>query len=1027
MSFHPPPPRLVAEHPHPRAMPQQEKVLYEFEDFVLDPARRLLTRKGEAVPLPPKALATLLVLVERNGQVVDKEELFQTVWPDAFITEATLTQNVFRLRKALGEEAGEHRFIVTVPGRGYSFVAELRRRERSAPPPAEAPLPDVPPPPPEAPPVSEEEDVPELVPAAVAEPAGPAAEGPAPGGTPARRRLVPGGPVLTLAGLAAALLFVLGPWRQTGLLEPPGLQETAQVPRRSVAVLGFRNLSGRTDTAWLSTALSEMFTVELGVGEKLHTITGESVTRTKQDLGLKDPENLSADTLGRLRSLLGCDVVLLGSYLALGTAGDNRIRVDLRLQDTASGETLYVVTATRDEGELFEMVSALGRDLRQALGAAPASRTEAASTRAAFPASQEAVKRYAEGLEHLRSLNTLAARDKLQQAIEAEPEYPLAHAALAIAWSTLGHDTSAVEEATRALELSAGLSREDRLLVEALHAATRKEWATAVDIYDSLWRFFPDDLEHGLRLARAQISAGRAQRALATVASLRRLPVPLADDPRIDLAEAEAAAALSDYERQQRVAVQAADKGRTLGARLLTAQALQLQGYALRSLGRQEEALARIEEAESIFSAAGDKVGVAGAIHNIANLLRDRGDFAGARKQYDRALELHREAGNQRGIVLALTNLGGIELQEGDYVRAQQLLQQVVKISRQVHDRLGEGRGLTNLGSALRDQGKLREARLALTQALQRFHAIGNIVGEAGARTSLAATWLDLGRLPDAHREAAQAVRLSRQIEHPRSLGSSLNQLSLILIEEGRLDEAQAAFQEMEDLAEKAGGHKLLLADARAGLARVERLQGKLPDARRNASAALDLWLETDEQLQAAAGWLALAQLSLDEGKTRDAESDARNALERFRSLRRLPDGEARAHETLAEVFLARGNYEAADREIRRARELTAASQNRRARLAVAITSGRTAAARGRLAEARQTLALARDESREMGLRFSALDAELALAELDLHQGNSTTGRQALQSLQDEAARRGFLLVVGRTQVLLAPTSPPRS
>src|SRR4028118_2190097 len=110
------------------SMPRQDRELYEFEGFVVDPYRRLLTRDGEPVPLPPKALATLVALLERHGQVVEKEELIQTVWPATFITEATLTQNVFRLRKALGEEAGEHRFIVTIPGRGYSFVAAVRRR-----------------------------------------------------------------------------------------------------------------------------------------------------------------------------------------------------------------------------------------------------------------------------------------------------------------------------------------------------------------------------------------------------------------------------------------------------------------------------------------------------------------------------------------------------------------------------------------------------------------------------------------------------------------------------------------------------------------------------------------------------------------------------------------------------------------------------------------------------------------------------------------------------------------------------------
>ena len=961
-------------------MSQQEQVLYEFEGFVLDPVRRLLTREGgEAVPLPPKAVATLLVLVERHGRVVEKEELFQSVWPDTFITEATLTQNVFRLRKALGEEAGEHRFIVTVPGRGYSFVADLRRREPSPPPPAEEPPPAAPPPPPEVSPVSVEEDIPEPGPAVPAQAAA-ALDEPAPSRTTARRWLVLGGSALALTGLLTSLLVVLPRFRPAGSPQSPGSQEVARAPRRSVAVLGFRNLSGRTDTAWLSTALAEMFTVELGVGERLHTITGDSVTRTKQDLGITDPENLSADTLTRLRNLLGCDVVLLGNYLALDTGGEKRVRVDLRLQDTQSGETLTVLTATRDEGELFDLVSALGHGLRKELGAGPASQTEVASTRAAFPEGREATQLYARGLDHLRALDTFAALRLLQQATQAEPEYPMAHAALASAWSALGWDENAEREATKALELSSALGREDRLLIEALHASTRKDWPKAVEIYESLWRFFPDDLEHGLRLARTQSSAGRAQQALATIDSLRQLPMPFSGDPRIDLAQAEAAAALSDYELQRKAAAQAAEKGRKLGARLLTAQALHRQGIALRSLGRQQEALASIQEAGALFEAAGDRVGVASALHDTANLLRDGGDFEGARTKYEQALQVHREAGNQRGIVLALTNLGGIELQEGSYGRASELLRQAVEISRKVHDRLGEGRGLTHLGSVLREQGNLNEARQAFEQALEQFRAIGNVLGEAGARTNLATTYLDLGRLPDARRQAAQAVNLSRKMDHPRSLGSSLSQMGPILIEDGQLDEAQAAFREMETLAEKTD-HKLLLADAKAGLAQVERLQGKLPDARRNARAALDLWLETEERQQAAGGWLVLAQLSLDEGKAKEAEPEAREALERFRFLH-LADGEARARETLAAVFLARGNTAFADREIRQARELAARSQNQRVRLAVEITSGRTAGALGRTAEARRTLTLARDESTRLGLRLSAINAARALAEL---------------------------------------------
>ncbi|HEY2738920.1 MAG TPA: transcriptional regulator, partial [Thermoanaerobaculia bacterium] len=114
-------------------MSRQEKGFYEFGPFRLDPVKRALHCGDDPVALTPKAFSTLLALVERQGEVVEKDTLIELVWPDTFITEATLTQNVFRLRKALGEGAGDHRFIVTVPGRGYSFVAEVRRIDPPAP------------------------------------------------------------------------------------------------------------------------------------------------------------------------------------------------------------------------------------------------------------------------------------------------------------------------------------------------------------------------------------------------------------------------------------------------------------------------------------------------------------------------------------------------------------------------------------------------------------------------------------------------------------------------------------------------------------------------------------------------------------------------------------------------------------------------------------------------------------------------------------------------------------------------------
>jgi tetratricopeptide (TPR) repeat protein len=237
-----------------------------------------------------------------------------------------------------------------------------------------------------------------------------------------------------------------------------------------------------------------------------------------------------------------------------------------------------------------------------------------------------------------------------------------------------------------------------------------------------------------------------------------------------------------------------------------------------------------------------------------------------------------------------------------------------------------------------------------------------------------------------------------------------------VLIEEGRLDEAQAAFREMEELGGRTG-HKQLLADAKSGMAQVQRLQGKPAEARQNAAAALDLWVATVERQQAAAGRLALARLAIDQGRFEEADREARQAVEAFRLLH-LADGEALAREALAQIFLARGQEETAQQEIGRAQELVASSQNRRVRLTVEIAAGRTAGAQGRLVEARKTLMTTRSEAQTLGLRLSELDAAFGLAELDLRQG-SPSGPRALQLLSQEATRQGVLLVANRAETLL--------
>src|SRR5262245_26112481 len=114
---------------HGAAMSLQTKHIYEFGPFRLDEAEHLLLRDGEAVPLQPKAFNLLLALVERHGHLLEKDELLKKVWPDTFVEEANLASNISQLRKALGDGENWHRYIETVPKRGYRFVASVKKVE----------------------------------------------------------------------------------------------------------------------------------------------------------------------------------------------------------------------------------------------------------------------------------------------------------------------------------------------------------------------------------------------------------------------------------------------------------------------------------------------------------------------------------------------------------------------------------------------------------------------------------------------------------------------------------------------------------------------------------------------------------------------------------------------------------------------------------------------------------------------------------------------------------------------------------
>jgi serine/threonine protein kinase/tetratricopeptide (TPR) repeat protein len=743
--------------------------------------------------------------------------------------------------------------------------------------------------------------------------------------------------------------------------------------RRSVAVLGLKNVSGRADKAWLSTALAEMLTTELGAGEELRTVAGENVAQMKTNLALPEADSYGRETLARIRESLNTDEVVVGSFVPLGK---DQIRLDLRLQDAVAGETLASVSAKGREDQIDDLVSRAGTDLRQKLGAGAISATDAAAVKASLPSNPEAARLYSEGLAKLHSRDTLAARDLLQKSLELEPRFALAHSALATAWTALGYDGKATVEAKTAFDLSGGLGREDKLAIQARYLEANHDWEGAIGIYRTLAQFFPDNLEYGLQLALAQNSAAKSKDALGTLQQLRRLPAPASQDPRLDLAESSAYFGLSKYKDAGEAASRAAAKAQASGQRLVLAQALNQEAAAFRYQDQTDKSNAAFQNAQRTYTEAGDRLGAAGATMGLANNLYQHGDINGSRQLNEQALAVFREVGSQRNTATCLLDIAIGLYDQGDLAGAQKLYEEALSIQREVGDKDSQANTLNSIANVLADKGDQAGAKAKYEEALAAFRETGSQFEIAMTMSNIGELYLDEGDLPEAKKMFEQALEIKRSLHNRHSEAYTLSALGDLLLYEG-----------------------------------------DIPAARKAHEDALAIRTQLGEKGTAAQDSLALARLKLEDGHPDVALNDARKAVADFHTQNQA-DYEAAAHTLTARCLLQSGKLAEAKAEIQQAQKMVK-TDDHIAHLPVAIAGARIAAASGDFATARKILDEALSEATKANLLFFQYDARLALGELEIKSGKAAAGRARLTTLKKDAEDKGFLLIARQAATAL--------
>jgi TolB-like protein/DNA-binding winged helix-turn-helix (wHTH) protein len=377
------------------------KIVYEFSNFRLDLQQRLLisSADGTPVPLSPKVFETLLYLVERRGELLDKATLLKAIWPNVVVEENSLNQNISALRRALGESPGEHRFIITEPGRGYRFVAEVGTR---------------------------------VIPAAAS-----AARAQADTGSPVKTRAAKTSSIVLWT---VTVLFLIGGtvlWivaRKTQERPPATTTDTtanaertgptppsAIAPRASIAVVPFANLTGEPTKEYFSDGMAE-----------------ELINTLARVPGLKVPARTSSfaykgrnTDVRQIASDLGVSSVLEGSVRSAG----ERIRVTAQLVDGATGYHLWSQSYDRKFTDLFKLQEELSTAIVQALREHMHAELPSMVSQAVPTQDLEAYDLYLQarslfnrsGAENMRT-----ARGLLQQATARDPNFAGAFSLIAV-------------------------------------------------------------------------------------------------------------------------------------------------------------------------------------------------------------------------------------------------------------------------------------------------------------------------------------------------------------------------------------------------------------------------------------------------------------------------------------------------------------------------------------------------------------------------------------------------------------------
>ena len=428
---------------------------YEFGPYRIDPNHRQLTRQMKSVPLQPKAFDILLVLVQNSERVVPKDDLMKAVWPDTFVEESNLAQNISVLRKTLGDAVGENRYVVTVPGRGYRFAEKVQV-------------------------VAEGEDV-------AAEPDELIVESHSRSRLVVEERAVPAqslpgkrpGPRLGIA-LAIVLAMLVGAGVYFYLPRGPKLSE------KDTIVLG--DFDNKTGDHVFDGTLRQGLSAQLEQSPFLNLLSDSRIAETLSLMTQPKDARLSPELAREVCQRTASAAELNGAIAQIGA----RYLLTLHAVNCSTGESLGSAEAeASNKDHVLDALGKIATQIRGKLGESLASVQKYDVPPADVTTSSlDALHTYSLAMKAV-SMNFLTPIRIMQHAIEQDPNFAMAYARLGVMYVNIAETQQGAEAITKAYTLRDRVSQREKLYISTRYdqmvtgdlLAARKDYELFEQIY----------------------------------------------------------------------------------------------------------------------------------------------------------------------------------------------------------------------------------------------------------------------------------------------------------------------------------------------------------------------------------------------------------------------------------------------------------------------------------------------------------------------------------------------------------------